>query len=222
MLTSARGLPTLLIVDDDVIFGRTLKRAMERREFVVDARPSGAETLAVIAENPPNYAIVELRLKHGNGLDLVAEMARLRPQTRTIVLTGYGTVESAVAAAKLGAVDYLAKPTDADSIEAALLGRAAKRAARRSFLRPEEQELNYLLTMYERHDRNMSETARSIGMHRRTLQRILRRHGIQPSITAGVEPVNEKRRVLRLFRLWTRLLAGQSVHDRLIEPAAAE
>lgn len=222
MTQSARGLPTLLIVDDDVIFGRTLKRAMERRDFRVDARPSGAETLAAIAADPPSYAVVELRLKHGSGLDLVAEMARLRPQSRTIVLTGYGTVESAVTAAKLGAVDYLAKPTDADSIEAALLGRAAKRASRRSFLRPEEQELNYLLTMYERHDRNMSETARSIGMHRRTLQRILRRHGIQPAVTASAEPVNERRRVLRLFRLWTRLLAGQTVHDRLVDPSVAE
>ena len=201
-------IPTLIVIDDDAPLRRALKRAMERRGFKVREHAPGATALAAIDELKPEAAIVEMRLTEGTVREVIGRLRAANPSVRILVLTGYGSVESAVAAARLGVADYLAKPADATVIEAVLSGRPRQHLASHTFLRPEQQEFNYLLAMFEHHDRNMSETARAIGMHRRTLQRILRRHGVAPTVATKDEPVNEMRRLRRLVKLWRRLLEG--------------
>ncbi|MGI9423259.1 MAG: response regulator, partial [Hyphomicrobiaceae bacterium] len=112
---------SLVIVDDDSPFLQRLSRAMEQRGFDVRAANSVNEGMAFIREKPPAFAVVDMRLEDGNGLDVIAELSRLRPNARTIVLTGYGNIATAVSAVKLGAIDYLAKPADADEVTDALL-----------------------------------------------------------------------------------------------------
>ncbi|MEM1306719.1 MAG: hypothetical protein AAGG99_04270, partial [Pseudomonadota bacterium] len=131
---------------------------------------------------------------------------RDHPHVRCIVLTGYGNVPTAVSATKFGAADYLAKPADATAIELSLRGQLKPLQQGQTFPRPEVQEFRYLISLYEQHGRNMSETARAAGMHRRTLQRILRRHGIGPSDQVPPEERNEAPHVRRLYRLWSDLL----------------
>jgi two-component system, response regulator RegA len=212
----------LLIVDDDPAFRRTLKRAMERRGFEVTAEGSGDAALAAIDRGGFQTAIFEMRHQMTTGLALTERLRAVNPDARILILTGYGSVETAVAAAKLGVTDYLAKPARADVIEAVLSHQPRHTLASHTFLRPEEQEFNYLLTMFEQHDRNMSETARAIGMHRRTLQRILRRHGIAPTAAPKDEPVNELRRLRRLVKLWRRLLEGPDYDVSMGGASAAE
>ena len=112
---------SLLIVDDDRAFLQRLARAMELRGFEVRSGHSVAEGLELIRQKAPAFAIVDMRLEDGNGLDVLAELNRVRPNARAIVLTGYGNIATAVSAVKLGAVDYLAKPADADDVTDALL-----------------------------------------------------------------------------------------------------
>lgn len=200
--------PSLVIVDDDAAFRRTLRRAMERRGFQVTDLASGSAADDTIDRTRPDAAVFELRLGHGSGLDLTRRLRALRPDARILILTGFGSVESAVAAAKIGVTDFLAKPANAIVIEAVLAARPRHYLATHTFPNPEEQELNYLLTMFEQHDRNMSETARAIGMHRRTLQRILRRHGIAPSHAVTEDPPSRMKRLKRMVKLWRRLLEG--------------
>lgn len=206
-MENAAEKPALLIVDDDAVFARTLARAMERRGYAVRVASTMAAGRDEVASNPPQFAIFDLRLESGSGLELLELLHRVRPDARAIILTGYGNVATAVAAAKLGVSDYLAKPADADAVDLALRSPGRPLEPQQTFKRPDEQEFDYLLTMFERHDRNMSETARAIGMHRRTLQRILRRHGIAPADKA--EPISQTRRMRRLVRLWRRLVDGE-------------
>ena len=112
---------SLVLVDDDRAFVLRLAKAMEGRGFEVRTAHSVAEGLALIHAKAPAFAVVDMRLEDGNGLDVVAELAKVRPQARSIVLTGYGNIATAVTAVKLGAVDYLAKPADADDVTDALL-----------------------------------------------------------------------------------------------------
>jgi two-component system response regulator RegA len=165
---------SLVLVDDDKAFAIRLGRAMELRGFLVRTAHSVAEGLALIHEHPPAFAVVDMRLEDGNGLDVIAELARLRPDARTIVLTGYGNIATAVTAVKLGAVDYLAKPADADDVTDALLAPANEKAP------PPENPMSadrvrweHIQRVFELCNRNVSETARRLNMHRRTLQRIL-------------------------------------------------
>ena len=165
---------TLLIVDDDKPFLDRLVRAMESRGFAVSACSSVAEGLQAIASAPPAFAVVDMRLEDGNGLDVIAELSRARPDARAIVLTGYGNIATAVTAVKLGAVDYLAKPADADDVTDALLAPSDDKAP------PPENPMSadrvrweHIQRVYELCERNVSETARRLNMHRRTLQRIL-------------------------------------------------
>ena len=165
---------TLLIVDDDKSFATRLGRAMESRGFEVRMADGVQEGLSAIRTQPPAYAVVDMRLDDGNGLDVIALLKSLRPEARVIVLTGYGNIATAVTAVKLGAVDYLAKPADADDILAALLAPPNQKAP------PPENPMSadrvrweHIQRVYELCDRNVSETARRLNMHRRTLQRIL-------------------------------------------------
>jgi two-component system response regulator RegA len=165
---------SLVIVDDDRAFLQRIVRAMELRGFEVRGGHSVAEGIELIRSKAPAFAVVDMRLEDGNGLDVIAELSRARPDSRAIVLTGYGNIATAVTAVKLGAVDYLAKPADADDVTDALLAPANDKAP------PPENPMSadrvrweHIQRVYELCNRNVSETARRLNMHRRTLQRIL-------------------------------------------------
>ncbi len=208
MQDTAGHISTLLLVDDDRVFLRCLQRVMERRNYIVTACDTCAEARERIATQPFDFAVLDLRLSDGSGLDLLAALNEASPRTRAVILTGYGNIATAVTATKFGAIDYIAKPANADEIEAALHGRTRTLHKGETFPRPEVQEFRYLLAMYERHGRNMSETARAASMHRRTLQRILRRHGVGPSEQVPPEERMERPHLRRLVRLWMALLDG--------------
>ena len=165
---------SLLLVDDDKPFLDRLARAMETRGFSVAACGSVAEGLDSIARNPPAFAVVDMRLGDGNGLDVISELKAKRPDARGIILTGYGNITTAVTAVKLGAFDYLAKPADADEIFHALMATQHDRAAvPENPMSADRVRWEHIQRIYELCGRNVSETARRLGMHRRTLQRIL-------------------------------------------------
>jgi two-component system response regulator RegA len=166
--------PSLLIVDDDAPFLRRLARAMETRGFVVDLAGSVAEGIAKARSAPPSYAVVDLRLGDGNGLDVIEAIRERRTDTRIIVLTGYGNIATAVTAVKLGALDYLSKPADADDIYLALTQRPGEKAeVPENPMSADRVRWEHIQRVYESCERNVSETARRLNMHRRTLQRIL-------------------------------------------------
>jgi two-component system response regulator RegA len=165
---------TLLLVDDDAPFVGRLARAMEKRGFIPETAESVAAGKAIAESRPPAYAVVDLRLEDGNGLDVVETLRNRRPDCRIVVLTGYGAIATAVAAVKFGAVDYLSKPADANDVSDALLAKQG------SLPPPPENPMSadrvrweHIQRVYELCDRNVSETARRLSMHRRTLQRIL-------------------------------------------------
>ncbi len=165
---------SLLLVDDDELWLNRLARAMARRGFDVIPAAGVADGVAQAIARAPAFAVVDLRLLDGNGLDVVEALRARREDARIVVLTGYGNIATAVAAVKLGAVDYLSKPADADAIEAALLADGKDKPP------PPERPMSadrvrweHIQRIYELCDRNVSETARRLNMHRRTLQRIL-------------------------------------------------
>jgi len=170
------GERTLLIADDDAAFRQRLARAMEVRGFTVRIAATVAEAMEAAAE-PPAYAILDLRMEDGSGLDAVAPLRRARPDMRIVILTGYGNIATAVAAVKEGAVDYLAKPADADAIEAALMANGKNLPPPpQNPMSADRVRWEHIQRVYEQCDRNVSETARRLNMHRRTLQRILSKH----------------------------------------------
>jgi two-component system, response regulator RegA len=165
---------SLLIVDDDKPFLLRLARAMESRGYAVQQADSVASGLAALAGKAPAFAVIDMRLGDGNGLDVISELKRVRPDARGIILTGYGNIATAVTAVKTGAFDYLAKPADADEIDAALRAiPGAKREVPENPMSADRVRWEHIQRVYELCERNVSETARRLNMHRRTLQRIL-------------------------------------------------
>jgi two-component system response regulator RegA len=167
--------PSLLLVDDDEVFLKRLARAMEKRGFVVETAGSVTAGKVLARARPPAYAVIDLRLEDGNGLDVVEALREARSDARIVVLTGYGAIATAVAAVKIGATDYLSKPADANDVIRALLSNAED-----PLPDPPENPMSadrvrweHIQRVYEQCDRNVSETARRLSMHRRTLQRIL-------------------------------------------------
>ena len=165
---------TLLILDDDDPLRGRLSRAMEKKGFLVKDAKTVNEALQIVKNSPPTFALIDLRLEDGNGLDVVKELSKTKKDCRIVMLTGYGNLPTAVAAVKAGAIDYMAKPVDADDVEASLL------AAPESKARPPENPMSadrvkweHIHRVFELCNRNVSETARRLKMHRRTLQRIL-------------------------------------------------
>jgi two-component system, response regulator RegA len=168
------GERSLLIVEDDFSFVQRLAKALEQRGFSVTTAESVSDGLMQVEKSAPAYAVVDMRLGDGNGLDVISALKSRRPDARGIILTGYGNIATAVNAVKLGAVDYLAKPVDADDVVAALL------ALDNAKIEPPENPMSadrvrweHIQRIYELCGRNVSETARRLNMHRRTLQRIL-------------------------------------------------
>jgi two-component system response regulator RegA len=176
--TTENGIPggdtSLLIVEDDKPFLTRLARAMESRGFAVETAESVEEAVAIARARPPAFAVVDMRRGDGKGLEVIAAIRESREDARAVVLTGYGNIATAVTAVKLGAIDYLSKPADADDIYAALTRTTEDHAV------PPENPMSadrvrweHIQRVYEMCERNVSETARRLNMHRRTLQRIL-------------------------------------------------
>lgn len=165
---------TLLLVDDDEPFVKRLAKAMEKRGFLPETAESVAAGRLIATTRPPAYAVVDLRLEDGNGLDVVEALREHRPDCRIVVLTGYGAIATAVAAVKIGATDYLSKPADANDVTNALLQRGENLPiAAENPMSADRVRWEHIQRVYEMCDRNVSETARRLSMHRRTLQRIL-------------------------------------------------
>ncbi len=165
---------SLLIVDDDNPFRERLARAMEKKGFVVTQAESVKKGIDSLKLTKPAFAVVDLRLNDGNGLEVVKEIQNLNTHSRIIMLTGYGNIPTAVAAIKHGAIDYLAKPADADDVEKALLADPKSKAQPpENPMTADRVKWEHIHRVFELCNRNVSETARRLKMHRRTLQRIL-------------------------------------------------
>jgi two-component system, response regulator RegA len=173
-MTTLPAEKTLLLVDDDKPFLTRLGRAMETRGFSVRLADTVAEGIAEVRKEAPAYAVVDLRLADGNGLDVIEVLHATRADARVVVLTGYGNIATAVTAVKLGAIDYLAKPADADAVYGALTGDTdARTALPDNPMSADRVRWEHIQRVFELCNRNVSETARRLNMHRRTLQRIL-------------------------------------------------
>jgi len=174
---SPTGERSLLIVDDDQPFRQRLAIAMERRGYAVATAESVAAGIAAAQGRPPAFAVVDLRLADGSGIDVVTALRAARADCRIVMLTGYGNIATAVAAVKSGAVDYLSKPADADAVDAALRQlEGALPPAPDNPMTADRVRWEHIQRVFEQCDRNVSETARRLRMHRRTLQRILGKH----------------------------------------------
>ena len=167
----------LLIVDDDLPFRERLSRSMEKNDFIVESFPSFNESLKRIKEKKFDYAIVDMRLNDGSGLELIKKIRQISPKTKSLLLTGYGNIATAVAAIKSGAIDYLPKPAEIDQIYDALTN------SKEILPPPPENPMTadrirweHIQRVFVQCNRNVSETARRLRMHRRTLQRILNKH----------------------------------------------
>jgi two-component system response regulator RegA len=173
---------TVLLVDDDEIFGDVLSGALTKRGFSVEVARTTDEAIASIATRIPEYAIIDLRIGTQSGLTIVEYLHQQTAKTRTVVLTGYGSITTAVEAIKKGAQQYLTKPAAVNDIVAALRGDAEVPketfdASRRLSVRRLEWE--HIQTVLAEHNGNISATARALGMHRRTLQRKLQKRPVR-------------------------------------------
>ncbi len=165
---------SLLILDDDLPFLKRLSAAMEKRGFKVFSASSMADFDRIINIACPNYAIIDLRLTDGTGLDAVERIRNINTRSKIIVLTGYGAIATAVAAVKIGAIDYLSKPADAnDILNALVFSDHSKPPPPVNPMSADRVKWEHIQRIFELCNRNVSETARRLNMHRRTLQRIL-------------------------------------------------
>jgi len=164
---------SLLLLDDDQALRTRLGRALESRGFEVVTAASVAEATAALKDRAPAFAVLDMRLEDGNGLKVVEAVRERREDARIVMLTGYGAIATAVAAVKAGAVDYLSKPADADDVVKALLAVGDAPEPPENPMSADRVRWEHIQRVYELCDHNVSETARRLGMHRRTLQRIL-------------------------------------------------
>lgn len=174
---------SFLVVDDDEIFCGVLTRALERRGYAVSAARSVPEAQRLIEKKPPEYAVIDLRIGNDSGLTLVRRLAEAAPQARAVVLTGYGSIATAVEAIKLGALHYLTKPVEVDEILAALQSEAPAPAEAAGDqpkpLSVRRAEWEHIQRVLSNHGGNISAAARALGIHRRTLQRKLRKRPVR-------------------------------------------
>jgi two-component system, response regulator RegA len=173
--TDVAALPdrSLLLLDDDAPLRTRLGRALEQRGFEPTLVGSVAEALTAVRGHAPAYAVLDMRLEDGSGLKVVEAVREARPDAKIIMLTGYGNIATAVQAVKAGAVDYLSKPADADDVVRALLARGDAPAPPENPMSADRVRWEHIQRVYELCNHNVSETARRLNMHRRTLQRIL-------------------------------------------------
>ena len=168
---------SLLVVDDDLPFRERLSRSMQKKGFEVDSADSFESALEIIEKKNFDYAIVDMRLTDGSGLELIKKIQIKSPPTKSLLLTGYGNIATAVAAIKSGAIDYLPKPAEIEQIYSALI------SSKEILPPPPENPMTadrirweHIQRVFIQCNRNVSETARRLRMHRRTLQRILNKH----------------------------------------------
>lgn len=166
---------SMLIVDDDKPFLQRLARAMAARGYDVRTAEGVEAAMADIAVTPPAFAIIDMRLDDGSGLDVIRRLSQKRPEARSVMLTGYGNIATAVAAVKNGAFDYLSKPADADQVHAVLMASpvSGKVDTPDSPMTADRVRWEHIMRVYEMCERNVSHAAEKLNMHRRTLQRIL-------------------------------------------------
>ncbi len=174
--TSTKG--RLLIIDDDAVLADRLDKSLAKRGFLTETALSNSEAMEKISLNAPDFALIDLRIGHESGLALIDALRKASPQCRIVMLTAFGNIATAVAAVKSGAIDYLAKPADADAIENALLqeGEHSLPPPPAEPMTAERVRWEHIQRIYEQCERNISETARRLKMHRRTLQRILSKY----------------------------------------------
>ena len=167
----------LLIVDDDLPFKDRLSKSMEKKGFVVESFSNSKSSLQRIKEKNFDFAIVDMRLEDGSGLELIKLIKSLNPNTRSLLLTGYGNIATAVAAIKSGAIDYLPKPAEIDQIyEALISSKDVLPPPPENPMTADRIRWEHIQRVFIQCKRNVSETARRLRMHRRTLQRILNKH----------------------------------------------
>jgi two-component system response regulator RegA len=165
---------SVLVLDDDAPFRGRLARALTQRGFTVSACATVAEAIEIAKLNPPAFAVLDLRLEDGSGLEVVEELHKKRDDAKAVILTGYGAIATAVAAVKAGAIDYLSKPADIDDVVKALLSSPDEKPdPPENPMSADRVRWEHIQRVYELCDHNVSETARRLNMHRRTLQRIL-------------------------------------------------
>jgi two-component system response regulator RegA len=171
------GALTLLLVDDDEVLRERLGRALRERGFEVTTAGSGEAAIAIARRDAPEFAVVDLRMPGASGIDVLDALRAIDPATRVLMLTGYGSIATAVEATRRGAVGYLSKPADADEVVAALTGRAAAEGKvdidTPSLARAEWEHIQRVLTDC---GGNISQSARRLGIHRRSLQRKLQKY----------------------------------------------
>ena len=164
----------LLLLDDDAPLRTRLGRALEQRGFEVTLAEGVTQALAEVKTAPPAFAVLDMRLDDGSGLQVVQAIRDSRPDAKIVMLTGYGNIATAVAAVKAGAIDYLSKPADADDVVRALMAQAGDAPAPPDNpMSADRVRWEHIQRVYELCNHNVSETARRLSMHRRTLQRIL-------------------------------------------------
>lgn len=197
---------TLLLVDDDIVFLRVLGRAMEKHGYNVLTASNLTEGAEMMREHTPKFAVVDLHIGEENGFDLVSRTCELSPETKVVVLSGYANVPAAVASVKNGALNCLPKPIESEELHKALRQAAGdKEYLNDSYMDPTEKRLQHILTYWEKNDRNVSQTARELGMHRRSLQRILSEAGVEKDHSPNPIEPTQFQRTRRLHRIWSKL-----------------
>ena len=167
----------LLIIDDDEILAKRLAVSMERKGYDVITAFTIHDGLDMACRQRPGFALIDLRLEDGSGLDIVEQIRTHVPGCKMVMMTAYGNFQTAVAAVKAGAVDYISKPVDADLVHNALQQKSDTLPdPPEAPMSPDMVKWEHIQRIYEQCDRNVTETARRLQMHRRTLQRILRKH----------------------------------------------
>jgi len=194
---------TLLLVDDDVTFLRVLTRAMGRLGYNVWPAQTLDEARAAITRIKPDFAAIDFHLGSENGLDLVSHIRENSPRTRTVILSGYANISSAVTAVKLGAVDCLAKPIDADELDSCLASsHHVTKKLPDNHIDPARAKIQHILAHWEKNDRNTTKTAEVLGMHRRSLQRVLLRAGVGRRAPASDGTPSTWIKLRRLYHVW--------------------
>jgi two-component system, response regulator RegA len=171
----------LLLVDDDKVFCKVLKAALERRNFDVLVAHNLEKGLSLAEQYLPEFAVIDLRIGHESGLELVKKLISLDANTACVMLTGFASIATAVEAIKLGAIHYLTKPTNADEIVKALSKNEGDPgvAINKNPLSAKRLEWEHLQKILLQHDGNISAAARALNMHRRTLQRKLEKKPVR-------------------------------------------
>lgn len=210
----------MLLVDDDPAFLRVMSRAISRRGYAVWPAHDLAEARSALASVSPDYAVIDLHLGKDSGLDLLEELAETSPRTVCAILSGYVDIPTAVTAVKLGAIDCLAKPVDAEELDACLrAGKRRERALPDQILAPGKAKTQHILAHWEKNDRNTTKAAEALGMHRRSLQRILIRAGFGRSRTNADQKPSNWIKLRRLYSVWSgaKLEKGASINAREFE-----